>query len=308
MNKLLIILVVLIVATATGCGDSHEFYTTPDTELKLDINLFETNRIEYDNKYSKNLSYAYIYIGKVNSKYISEAEEDDSYYIQLNDLLTTSTSQIEQFLHPGHGKFENQRIMIIADKDTPEELLQKVEYSITYNGWYRKKQIFYLEKNGANGTSGFNHQPTRIEHTSTPKFDNKKYISFIKNLIEDSLNYNWVYVHPVHIKMDIALEVVNDTNQEIQVFSSPPPPPTMQFYKSDSLTFNENQFSSIKIFKDEKVYQKAGDSLFDYYGRGIIISLPYSHKSISEVFIDYEIVDWGWCGTGKYQTIVYKSK
>ena len=219
MSKFLTYLILLIVAI--GCG-GEEFYTTTDTELKLDINLFETNRTEYDYIGSDSVFDIYVYIGKLKSKYISEVKNKEAYHIQINDQLTTSTEQIPEFINPGHGKASSYRITIIADKDTPEELLQKVEYSVAYNGWYRKKQIFYLEKNISNGTSGFNNQPSRIEQTSTFNYDKEEYTSFVKHLIVDSLNYNWVYIHPVHIKMDIPFEVVNDTNQEIQIFPSPP--------------------------------------------------------------------------------------
>ncbi len=301
MKNLLAILTILI--TCFSCTEER-YYTTTDTELKLDIIPFETTQAKYDYNGSDSIFDIYIYIGKVKSDYSSEVKNVDAYHLQINDLLTTSTEHIKELIDPGHGKASQYRINIIADKNTPEELLQKVEYRIAYEGWYKKKQIYYLENNLSNGTSGFNNQPTRIEHTSTVKFDKDEYISFVKYLVEDSLNYNWLYVHPVHIKMDIPLHIINDTNPDIQMLPSPSPP--MLLYKLDSLSFSENQFDSIVIFRDEKVYQKGKrDSLFDYYGRGIIVSLPYSHKSMSEIFVDYEIVDWGWCGTGKYQTVFY---
>jgi len=150
-------------------------------------------------------------------------------------------------------------------------------------------------------------EPSKIKYTSTAKFDHEEYISFIKNFVEDSLKFNWIYINPVHVKMNMTLEIINDTNTEIQLI--PPPPPSILNYKLDSFSFNENSFDSLKIFSHESIYPKGkGDSLFNYYGTGIIVSLPYSHQNMNEVFIDYEIVNWGSCGTDKYQTTTYKLK
>ncbi len=117
MKRLLTILTVLIVAA--GCGDSDEFYTTNDTELKLDIIPFETNKTKYDYSDSDSVSYIDIYIGKVNSQYLSEVENKTDYHIQLNDFLTTSTEEILYFINPIHGDAKKSNITIIADKNTP---------------------------------------------------------------------------------------------------------------------------------------------------------------------------------------------
>src|SRR5690606_2314539 len=113
------------------------------------------------------------------------------------------------------------------------------------------------------------------------------------------------YYKPIKIESIIPYEFlyINDSNSLVQL---PPPPPSINIFNFDTLNFKVQMFDSIKVvqtllFEDEK--KRNSDSLRNYYGRIIIFSLPYKSNNTEELFVDYEIVDWGWCGTGKYQTI-----
>jgi len=127
--------------------------------LKLLIEPFETNIKTFDLAKTYVNSF-FIYIGKVKKAYINELENinDNNFYIQLNDEIS-QLDRIFPFLLCNHCDFQEQRIFISADKNTPKEFLQMVEEEIIKEGVYNRGQIFYLTINTAEKIHGYNHYP-----------------------------------------------------------------------------------------------------------------------------------------------------
>ncbi|HEY9082735.1 MAG TPA: hypothetical protein VIN73_05330 [Vicingaceae bacterium] len=304
MKKLLTIL--CVISAAYGCED-NSYYTTTDIELKLNIIPIETDRNEFDLSDTVHTMNIYLYIGKLKNGIINtEVNNEFGYYLQFNDVVR-NTDDLKEWLTCYHCDESKNNILIIADKDVPEQLLTKIEYIIINSGNYFRNHIYYYEKNNKTRKSGYNHQKSRIAKTQTITYNRKKYIEFIKHFTEDSIKVKWIYNKPVKIESIIPYELLYSSSSNSLV-PLPPPPPSINMFNFDTLNFKDPMFDSIKIvqtllFEDEK--KRNSDSLRNYYGRIIIFSLPYKSYNPEELFVDYEIVDWGWCGTGKYQTILY---
>ena len=137
-------------------NDLKTFISDFSAGLKLDVKPYETDSITFDlqREYEKTI---YLYIGKVKESFTGiRGVENDRYYVQLNDKISTSDN-IFQFVmcyDCDRGKY---KILISADKYTPNDFLKEVEAEITKNGYYRRSQIYYLVINPKEQISGYNH-------------------------------------------------------------------------------------------------------------------------------------------------------
>ena len=301
MKYQLTILTLLIICFS--CTDD-KCYTTTDNELKLDILPIETNRTDFDLPDTASTLNTYLYIGKVKTGIKATVKDEFGYFLQLNDVVR-NTDDLKEWLTCYDCDESKFNIIIIADKDVPEQLLTKVEYIIRSAGNYFPRNIYYYEKNTQTGYAGYNHQESRIVRTKTATFNKDKYVEFIKHFMQDSIKVNWVYKKPVRITNTIPYEYLFDSSS---IPLMPPPPPSIFMYRFDSLSFNDNMFESVKVVQTplfEHKIKRSSDSLSDYYGRIITFSLPYKSYIDNYTYIDYEVIDWGWCGTDKYQTLHY---
>ncbi|MCB0402932.1 MAG: hypothetical protein KDD41_12665 [Flavobacteriales bacterium] len=300
MKKLLLILLVSYVAF--GC-DEKKYFRTTDTELKLNIELFEASSDTFDMPDTAGLC-EFIYVGKLNNVYKPSNPAENGFYLQLNEKVT-NTSDLYNYLDCYHCDKSRINIVIVADKNTPENLLTKIEYIIYDAGYASRSKVFYYEKHFDSNKIGFNRQKSRLKKASTVSYNYKSYVNFIKHLLEDSLRVKWIYKNPVHVNYIVPYNIIDDTGEITLI---PPPPPAIWMYKFDSLEFEIEMFNDRKVVQTPFLEEKKklnSDSMQNYYKGILVVSLPYRQYGESEVFVDYEIIDWGWCGTDKYQTVLY---
>ena len=306
------ILISLLVGCMPKNDNEHLYFTTNENELTLKIIPFETERTTFDLNDSISSTYNFIYVGKVKDQYLTEKLSKDEFYIQINDVIS-SPEAIPEFLDCSHCDFEKYKVIIVADKSTPEDFLKEIESKILYPySGYKSSQIYYYEVNSSTRMSGYNRKNfyknnSKSVSTFNVKFNNEKYLTFVKNLVEDSLSVNWLYINPVIIKTTFQI----DTNSSIPIL--PINPPSILFFNFDKLEFLQKDFKSVQIINDKDIFKTDKtlriDSLFKYktekFGRGLVVSLPYSYVHADVVFIDYQIFDWDFCGTGDYQSVFY---
>jgi hypothetical protein len=130
--------------------------------LLVKINPYEINAISFDNL-DDNYNDPIFHIGKLKENYLQLKHPNNSseYQIQLNDRIS-DIKNLRNFLYEACDAFKDCsseiKILINADKNTPKDFLDKVEYEILDALTIDKNQIYYLTINSEKKLSGFNHR------------------------------------------------------------------------------------------------------------------------------------------------------
>lgn len=158
MTKKLLIGIFIITLFSCQNGKQKNIWVTSKIDLLVEINSFESDNIEFDYNPNKNLTETHIYVGKIKTSKLNDNNSSNKkeYYIQLNDKIS-QLKNIKNFVYCAHCKIELQRILINADKDTPKEFLEKIEFEIFKVG-IKKNQIYYLTYNNQKKNYGYNHE------------------------------------------------------------------------------------------------------------------------------------------------------
>ncbi|MBB6464120.1 hypothetical protein [Flammeovirga kamogawensis] len=139
--------------------------------------------------------------------------------------------------------------------------------------------------------------------------DETRYLAFVDSLFESNSSYEsikWIYTYPILVQKTEKIwredEIQIPETFELQPFS-------FSNFEYSSYSFSDKGLS-IKVLEPTENRQNL-DSLFysefKKKGIGMVVTLPYSWTdSTNEVWIDYKVIEYGYCGFPYFNSSKYK--